>query len=106
MYSVTYHSSSSEVDAVPASKTGWGSSLRTFVSAALIPFAAGLLVLIGYLLLGNFFGGFLGAVGAVFALVWWHSLHGKMFPARIPAGSIIALAAVSAGLFALTLALS
>ncbi|PRX48497.1 hypothetical protein B0I33_104314 [Prauserella shujinwangii] len=79
---------------------GPASDAKTFVAAALLTFAAGMIVLIGYVMAGGF-GGFLGLIGAVFAVVWWRSLHEKVFPRDLPAQSVVGLAVAAAVLFGL-----
>lgn len=85
---------------------GRASDVKTFAAAVLLTFGAGMLVLVGYLLLDSFFGGFLGAVGAVFAVIWWRSVHEKVFPRDIPAKSIIILAVINAVLGVITFLLT
>ncbi|MFI6031903.1 hypothetical protein [Amycolatopsis magusensis] len=74
---------------------GGASDVKTFVAAALLPFSAGLLVLVGALLIGVF-GGLLGVVAAIFGAIWWRSLNGKkMFPRDIAKGPMIGLSVAS-----------
>ncbi|MBK1786198.1 hypothetical protein JHE00_17860 [Prauserella sp. ASG 168] len=80
---------------------GAASDAKTFAAAALLTFAAGLIVVIGYIMAGGF-GGFLGIIGAVFGFVWWKNLHGKVFPRDLPAKSLVALLVATAALFGLT----
>jgi hypothetical protein len=77
---------------------GAASDVKTFAAATLLTFSAGMIVLIGYALAGGF-GAFLGIIGAVFGVVWWKDLHGKVFPRDLPNNSVIG-AAVAAGLLA------
>ncbi|WP_199430216.1 hypothetical protein [Qaidamihabitans albus] len=70
---------------------GPASDAKTFAAAALLTFAAGMLVLIGYIMAGGF-GGFLGIIGAVFGVVWWKGLHEKVFPRDLPGASMAGLA--------------
>jgi len=70
--------------------------VKTFVTAALLTFAAGELVLLCYALLGVF-GGIIGLVGAVFGIVWWRNIHdGTAFPRDLPAKSVVILAVTTA----------
>ncbi|GAA1981136.1 hypothetical protein [Amycolatopsis minnesotensis] len=85
---------------------GRASDVKTAAAAALLTFGAGMLVLVGYLLLDSFFGGLLGAVGAVFAVIWWRSVHEKVFPRDIPVKSMIVLAVVNAVLGVITFLLT
>lgn len=83
--------------AQPARSNGAGtaSDVKVFVSAVLLTFGAGLLLMVGYALLSSGFGGFLGIIAAVFGIVWWKNIHGKVFPAEIPTRSVVILAAVN-----------
>jgi hypothetical protein len=91
MAAVTYNA------AQPArsDRAGTASDVKVFISAVLLTFGAGLLLMVGYALLSSGFGGFLGIIAAVFGIVWWRSIHGKVFPAEIPTRSVIILAAVN-----------
>lgn len=80
---------------------GAASDAKTFAAAALLTFAAGMIVLIGYIMAGGF-GGFLGIIGAVFGVVWWKNLHGKVFPRDLPAKSLVGLLVTAAALFGLS----
>lgn len=94
MTSVTHQSSQgNRVSAGPAS------DVKTFVAAGLLTFTAGLLVLIGYIMAGGF-GGFLGIIGAVFGVVWWKGVHGKVFPRDLPGKSMAGLVVAGALLLA------
>ncbi|WP_243770138.1 hypothetical protein [Amycolatopsis acidicola] len=73
---------------------GTGSDVRTFAAALLLTYGAGTLILVGYLLLDSAFGGILGLVGAVFGVVWWRSLHDKIFPRDLPVKSVVILLVV------------
>jgi hypothetical protein len=84
---------------------GPASDVRTFAAAALLTYTAGVLVLVGYILLSGVFGGILGLIGAVFGVVWWRSLHGKVFPRDLPLRSVIILAVVGAALTLLSFVL-
>ncbi|MEU6643825.1 hypothetical protein ABZ863_14905 [Saccharomonospora sp. NPDC046836] len=77
---------------------GTASDVKTFAAAALLTFAAGALTLVGYVMAGGF-GGFLGIIGAVFGVVWWKNLHGKVFPRDLPGRSLAGLLAAAAVLF-------
>jgi uncharacterized Tic20 family protein len=65
---------------------GWGSDLRIAAVAAMAPFLAGVLVLLGYLWLGGF-GIVLGLGGAIGWAVWWYRKHGKFFPRDVDRGA-------------------
>ncbi|WP_028661699.1 hypothetical protein [Saccharomonospora saliphila] len=85
--------------------TGPAAHAKTFATAALLTFACGMLVLIGYVMVGGF-GFFLGLVGTVFGVLWWKDLHGTVFPKDIPAKSLVILAASAAALFGLAVAMA
>ncbi|NIH79258.1 hypothetical protein [Amycolatopsis viridis] len=75
---------------------GPASDVRTFITAVLLTFAAGELMLLGYALLGVF-GGIIGLVAAIFGVVWWRSIHDKRaFPRDLPVKSVVILAVVTA----------
>lgn len=80
---------------------GPASDLKTLVAAALLTFAAGMLVLIGYIMAGGF-GGFLGLIGAAFGIVWWKNLHGKVFPRDLSGTHVVGLTVASAALLGLS----
>jgi membrane associated rhomboid family serine protease len=85
---------------------GPASDVRTFLAAALLTYAGGALMLVGYVLLSGVFGAILGLVGAVFGVVWWRNLHDKKaFPRNLPAKSLIILAVVAAVLTVLAFVL-
>ncbi|HEY3468282.1 MAG TPA: hypothetical protein VGL47_24350 [Amycolatopsis sp.] len=88
---MTYHST----EPVPRPKTA-GADVKTFVTAVLLTFGVGLLGMVGWAVLSSGFGGFLGLVGGVFAVVWWRHIHGKVFPKVIPTKSVVILAVVIA----------
>lgn len=76
---------------VPA---GTGSDVRTFVSAALLTYIVGVLVLNGVILLGAG-GAFLALLVALFTVLGWRKYHGKkIFPRDIPVRSVILLGVV------------
>ncbi|MFD2493504.1 hypothetical protein [Amycolatopsis jiangsuensis] len=72
-------------------KTGTGTDVKTFATAVLLTFGAGMLAMVGWGLLGSGFGFFLGLVAAGFGLYWWHSLHGSLISAKLPARSVVLL---------------
>lgn len=84
---------------------GAASDTKTFAAAALITFAAGMIVLIGYILAGGF-GGFLGLIGAIFGVVWWKNLHGKVFPRDLPVSHVLGLAGAAGVLFVIAVAMA
>ncbi|WP_167173322.1 hypothetical protein [Saccharomonospora amisosensis] len=84
---------------------GTASDVKTFIAAALLTFAAGMLVLIGYIMAGGF-GGFLGIIGAVWSVFWWKGVHGKVFPRDLPGKSMAGLAVTAAILLGLAYAMS
>ncbi len=82
--------------APPARRTpGTGADVKTFATAVLLTFGAGLLGMVGWAVLDSGFGGFLGLVGAFFAIFWWRHKHGKVFPREVPAKSVVLLAVVN-----------
>ncbi|HET6501214.1 MAG TPA: hypothetical protein VFG87_10670 [Amycolatopsis sp.] len=85
---------------------GTGSDLRTVVAAALLTYAGGVLMLVGYIVLGNAGGALLGLVGAIFGVLWWRNLHGgKVFPRDPGTVSLLTLAGVGAVLTVLAILL-
>lgn len=84
---------------------GTPSDVRTFLAATLLTFSAGLLVLLGYGLFGGF-GAFLALIADVFGVVWWNSLHGKVFPKNLPAKSVGGVGGVAVVLLLLVWAIS
>ena len=82
--------------APPARRTpGTGADVKTFAAAVLLTFGAGMLGMVGWALLDSGFGGFLGLVGAFFAIFWWRHVHGKVFPSVLPTKSVVLLAVVN-----------
>ncbi|PXY28341.1 hypothetical protein [Prauserella muralis] len=79
---------------------GPASDVKTFTAAALLTFAGGMLVLIGYVMAGGF-GGLLGIIGAVFGVVWWKNLNEKVFPRDLPGSRLAGLAVAAAVLLGL-----
>jgi len=75
--------------------TDGASGAKTFTAAALLTFSSGMLMLIGYLLIGGF-GVFLGIVAAVLGVLWWRSANDKMFPANLKKSSLISVTVASA----------
>lgn len=76
---------------------GPGSDVGALLVAALLTYAGGVLMLVGYLLLDGVFGAILGLVGAVFGVVWWRKAHdNKVFPRVIKPAGVIILAVVGA----------
>ncbi|ASR34844.1 hypothetical protein BAY61_07490 [Prauserella marina] len=73
---------------------GPASDFKTFGAAALLTFAAGEIVLIGYIMAGGF-GAFLGIIGAAFGIVWWKNQHGKVFPRDLSGSHLGGLAVVA-----------
>ncbi|WP_235022667.1 hypothetical protein [Amycolatopsis alkalitolerans] len=86
---------------------GPGSDVRALLAAALLTYSAGVLMLVGYLLLSGVFGAILGLVGAGFGVVWWRNVHGeRVIPRNVPARSLIILAGVGAVLTVLALVMA
>ncbi|MEU4674139.1 hypothetical protein AB0F91_40810 [Amycolatopsis sp. NPDC023774] len=86
-----------------AAKAGGGSDVKTFATAVLLTFGAGLLAMVGWALLGSGFGAFLGIVAAGFGIYWWRSLHGTVFAPDLPTRSVIILLVVNVVLAAILL---
>ncbi len=85
---------------------GFAADLRIATAAALLTFASGLIMLIGFLMAGGF-GAFIGLIGAGFGWMWWAEQHGgKVFPRDLPNRSLVLLGCASVGLGLLMLALS
>ena len=85
---------------------GVGSDVKALGAAALLTYSAGVLLLVGYLMLGVF-GAILGIVGAVFGVIWWRKSHDdRIFPRDLSAKSLVVLvvAAVALSLLAFALA--
>ncbi|KMS86343.1 hypothetical protein ACZ91_37340 [Streptomyces regensis] len=81
--------------------------LKTLAGAALLTFAGGMVVLIGYLMIGGF-GAFIGIFGAIFGIVWLAGVHGgKVFPREgFPTQSLVGAAVASAVLLGLAALMS
>lgn len=79
-------------NAQPASSGGFA----VLAGAALLTFAGGMAVLIGYLMIGGF-GAFIGIIGAIFGIVWLAGVHGgRVFPREgFPVKSLAGLAVTS-----------
>jgi hypothetical protein len=71
---------------------GWGSDLKVAAVAAMAPFLAGTLVLLGYVWIGGF-GIVLGLGGAVAWGVWWYRRNDGFFPRDVN-GSAFAITIV------------
>lgn len=84
-----------------------GGGLATLGGAAFLTFAAGMVVLIGYLMIGGF-GAFIGIVGAIFGVTWLAGVHGgKVFPrAGFPPKSLAGLAMTAVVLLGLAALMS
>lgn len=63
--------------------------------AALLVLGAGLLIMLGWAVLGPF-GAVLGGFGAVFWGAWWRGKHGAFFPRELAGGSVGGIAALVA----------
>jgi hypothetical protein len=86
-------------EAQPARSNGAGTDVKTFATAVLLTFGAGLLAMVGNGLLDSFFGAILGLVAAGFGIVFWkNKLDGKVFPAVIPTKGLVILAVVNVAL--------
>jgi hypothetical protein len=75
-----------------------------FLVSALLPLGFGLAVILGMLLLDGF-GAFLGIIGGLFGLGWWHSQHKALVPRDASTKSVVVLAVVVAALLTLVLVL-
>ncbi|WP_312868815.1 hypothetical protein [Amycolatopsis pithecellobii] len=85
---------------------GTGSDIRTLAAAALLTYAGGVLLLVGYLLL-SVFGAILAVVGGVFGVIWWRKSHGdRVFPRDLSVKSLLILVGVGAVLTVLAMALA
>lgn len=77
--------------------TRTASDVRAVVAAALLTYASGVLMLVGYILLSGVFGAILGLVGAVLGVVGWRKAHDdQIFPRELPTKSLLILVAVGA----------
>jgi hypothetical protein len=74
---------------------GAAPGVKTFASAVLLTYGAGMLLMVGYALLNSFFGVILGIAAAGFGIVFWKNRHGGIFPSTIPTRSVIILAVVN-----------
>ncbi len=92
------------VTSQPAPTTG-SAGAKTFVTATMLTFTGGMLVLIGYIMVGGF-GIFLGLVGAVFGVLWWKDLHDGVVPAQLPTKSVALLTLTGLALFGLAAAMA
>jgi hypothetical protein len=90
----------------PASATV-SSDLKVLVCAALVTFAAGMLVLAGYMMM-DVFGGLLGIGGAIAGVVWWKKTLDRavVFPREVPGKMMAGLAVVAALLLMFTLGMA
>ncbi|MFD9895107.1 hypothetical protein ACFWY9_37675 [Amycolatopsis sp. NPDC059027] len=75
---------------------GAGTDVKTFATAVLLTFGAGLLGMVGWALLSSGFGGFLGLVAAGFGIWWWAKIHGKVIPRELRTRSVVILLVVNA----------
>jgi hypothetical protein len=82
---------------------GVGSDFRAAVLGAMMPFGAGLLVLVGYLWL-QVFGVILAVGGGIWWAVWWRRKHGKFFPRDVEGGPFILTIVLTVILFIAALA--
>ncbi|CAM3567400.1 hypothetical protein KIPE111705_14500 [Kibdelosporangium persicum] len=67
---------------------GPGSDFRVATLGAMMPFGAGLLVLVGYAWMGVF-GVILAVLGGVWWAVWWRRKHKKFFPRDVESGPFV-----------------
>ncbi|HVW44210.1 MAG TPA: hypothetical protein VHC18_22965 [Amycolatopsis sp.] len=72
---------------------GTGSDVRTFLTAGLLTYGTGVLMLNGYILIGVF-GAILGLVAGGLCVLWWRNKHDKVFPRDLPVKSVVILAVV------------
>ncbi|HKS44552.1 MAG TPA: hypothetical protein VJT49_05450 [Amycolatopsis sp.] len=84
---------------------GTASDVRTFAAAVLLTYAGGVLMLVGYILLSGVFGAILGLVGAIFGVVWWRTVHKKVFPRDLPVKSLVILGVIGVALTVLAVVL-
>ncbi|GAA1021876.1 MULTISPECIES: hypothetical protein [Amycolatopsis] len=78
---------------------GAGPDVKTFGTAALLTFGAGMLGMVGWGLLSSGFGFFLGLVVAGFGIYWWKNLHGQVIARNVPTKSVVILLVVNIVLF-------
>jgi hypothetical protein len=86
-----------------AVSAGIGSDVRAAVVGALMPFGAGLAVLVGYLWL-TVFGVILAVAGGIWWAVWWRRKHGKFFPRDVEGGPFVLTIVLTVVLFICALA--
>jgi TRAP-type C4-dicarboxylate transport system permease small subunit len=78
---------------------GLGSDLRVALVATLMPFGAGMLLLLGYLWF-DFFGAILGVGAAIWWAVWWRKKHdGTFFPKDVKGGPFAGTIAIALVVF-------
>ncbi|MFI6302575.1 hypothetical protein ACIBCH_11945 [Amycolatopsis thailandensis] len=94
---MTYNQMQPAGPAQPATP-GAGADVKTFVTAVLLTFGVGLLMMDGWALLSSGFGAFLGLVGGGFGVFWWRHIHGKVFPRELSTKSVVVLAVINVAL--------
>jgi hypothetical protein len=101
---VTGHDQHNAVSARANSvSAGVGSDVRAAVVGALMPFGAGMLILVGYVWLGAF-GVILAIAGSIGWAVWWRRRHGAFFPRDVETGPFVGTIAIAAIAFIIALA--
>jgi hypothetical protein len=82
--------------------SGVGSDLLVASVAAMGPFLAGMLALLGLIWIGGF-GVVLGLGGAVFWAVWWYRRNGALFPRDVDLAAYAITVALTVGSLILVL---
>lgn len=99
---MTYNQMQPAHPATPATP-GAGADVKTFVTAVLLTFGTGVLMMDGWALLDSGFGAFLGLIAGGFGIFWWKHIHGKVFPRELSTKSVVVLTVINVVLVLLLL---